>query len=77
MSNRRDGSYIRSQRLMEVAKKIAYDISFNPDKTCHKDDLVNWIMFEMGLTEKRAREYVEIVIKAKGWLVNNGGICSR
>jgi hypothetical protein len=29
-------------------------------------------MFDMGLTEKTAREYVDVVVRAKGWHLNDG-----
>ena len=74
MSSRRDGSFVRSQRLLGIAKQIAYKISFSEDKVCEVAELLNWIMFEQGLTEKRAKEYMDIVVKAKGWVLDNGEI---
>jgi len=72
MSGRRDGSYVRSERLLRIAKQIVYTINNEGNKQCEYAELLTWIMFDMGLTEKTAREYVDVVVRAKGWHLNDG-----
>ena len=71
MSGRRDGTFIRKERLMAIAKEIAYDL--NQDKRCVYEDVILWCQYNIGLTEKKAREYVDVVVKAHtDWHLNNG-----
>jgi hypothetical protein len=61
---------------MGIAKQIAYMFTENKGRA-DLEKLVTWIMFDQGLTEKRAREYISIVVRAKGWVVNDGFVsCS-
>lgn len=72
MSVRRDGSYVRSKRLLEIAKHIALDFNFN--QKSNVEDRLCVIMLNMGLTEKRAMEYIELVCRARGWIIKDGFI---
>lgn len=72
MSERRDGGYVRSQRLMLIAREIAKDLS--QDKICNVENIVRRLLFDMGLTEKTLRNYVDVVCRAKGWVLNDGVI---
>ena len=74
MSGRRDGSYVRSERLVQIARQIAYRITNSKTKQCSIEELNLWIQFDLGLTEKRATEYVDLVVRAKGWLKKDGFI---
>lgn len=72
MSVRRDGSFVRSQRLLEIARMIALDFSEN--KKSEIEQLKLRIQMEIGLTEKTASEYVNTVCRAKGWHLKDGYI---
>lgn len=61
---RKDGSWVKSQRLQEISRMIAPTM---PDGCNYKKLLVK-IQFEIGLTESRAEEYVDLVCLAKGWI---------
>jgi len=74
MSGRRDGSFVRSERLLRIARQIVSTIHKSDVKQCEYAGLLTWIMFDMGLTEKTAREYVDVVVRAKGWRLNDGVI---
>jgi len=79
MSGRRDGAFYRSQRLIEVAKLIAREFNEKQgngaaQQFCNYEDIVTLIQFDVGLTEKRAREYVCVVVSAKGWVMKDGYI---
>lgn len=75
MSVRRDGSFIRSQRLIQIGKRIAVGLS--EFKTVDVEQLILWIQMNLGLTEKRASEYVAVVVKAKGWVLKDGEITAE
>ena len=72
MSVRRDGSYVRSQRLLTISKMIAKD--FSQDHKSELEDLKLKIAMEIGLTEKTAMQYVDLVCRAKGWTIKDGFI---
>lgn len=65
---RKDGSWVKSQRLAEISRTIASTMP----KGCDYEKLLIKIQFEMGLTVNRAEEYVDLVCLAKGWINNNG-----
>jgi len=67
---RKDGSWVKTQKLKEIAKMISTKM---PDG-CNYDKLLIKIQFEMGLTESRAEEYIDLVCQAKGWIKQNGVI---
>ena len=73
MSGRRDAANVRHERLIQVARQIAYDL--NQDKKCVFEDMVLWIQYNIGLTEKVAREYVDVVVRAHvDWSLKDGFI---
>lgn len=74
MSIRRDGSFIRSQRLLEIAKMVAKEITASNSRQCSYDLILNRIMLNVGLTEKRASEYICVVCHARGWQIKDGFI---
>lgn len=70
MSVRRDGGYVRSQRLLLIAREIAKEFSVN--KECNVERLKLDLLMVMGLTEKTLTEYISVVCRAKGWLIQDG-----
>ena len=72
MSLRKDGSWLRVQRLMEIAKEIAKH--FNDGGKCNFETLMLWVEFKIGLTETRARDYIITVVRAKQWEIQDGFI---
>ena len=73
MSGRRDAANVRHERLIQVARQIAYDL--NQDKKCVFEDMVLWIQYNIGLTEKVAREYVDVIVRAHvDWSLKDGFI---
>jgi hypothetical protein len=72
LSVRRDGSFVRSQRLLDISRLIAK--AFSIDKRCNIEDLKLNIAMNIGLTEKTALQYVDLVCRAKGWTIKDGFI---
>ena len=72
MTFRRDGGFVRSERLLRIAKQIA--IGINQAKTVSVEQINLWIQLNIGLTEKRAGEYIDTVVRAKGWVLRDGYI---
>lgn len=72
MSARRDGSFVRSQRLLDISRLIAK--AFSQDRKCNVETLKLTIAMEIGLTEKTALQYIDLVCRAKGWVVKDGDI---
>ena len=65
---RKDGSWVKSQRLGEISRLI----STSMPKGCDYKKLLVRLQFEMGLTMARAEEYIDLVCMAKGWIQHNG-----
>lgn len=72
MSIRRDGSFVRSMRLLEIARMIAKD--FSDFKQSDLESLKLRVAMEIGLREKTAMEYIDLVCRAKGWSMKDGVI---
>jgi len=66
---KKDGGWVRTQRLMQIAKHIAS--AMNEGKVA-VDKTIVWIQWEMGLTESKAREYLGLVMIKQGWINNDG-----
>jgi len=68
--SRRDGAFIRAQRLHQIAQKVAQAMPEGADY----ERVLDWIEFTIGLSRPRAKEYLDKVIRVHGWTVKNGVI---
>jgi hypothetical protein len=67
---RRDGSYVKVERLKQIGKEIAR--YFPEPVDYHK--MVLWVEMNIGLSPVKAVEYIDKVIEAHGWIVEDGKI---
>lgn len=70
---RRDGSFVKSERLKIISKQIKQELP-NP---VDLKKLRLWIEINIGLTPEKAESYISVVVEANGWVVNDGKICSE
>lgn len=56
--SRKDGGFIKTQRIAYIKKRI---IQQSPNKINIKN-LITWIEGSIGLSKRRAREYIEVAI---------------
>jgi len=68
--SRRDGAFIRAQRLHQIAQKVASAFPAGADY----EKTLDWIEYTIGLSRARAKEYLDKVIRVHGWVVRNGVI---
>lgn len=64
----KDGATIRAERLNTIAKQIA---SYFP-RGVKYENIISAIQLNYGLTRKKAEEYIQIILDAKGWIVLDG-----
>jgi hypothetical protein len=67
---RRDGSFIKIQRLKEIQKQIVS--GFPNEVDYHR--IILWTEMNVGLTTEKAEEYVNKLIEANGWFLIDGKI---
>lgn len=67
---RKDGAFIKKQRLMEISKSIARTF---PDGIDY-EKFVKRVQFDLGLREQTARDYINLVLEAQGWTAREGVI---
>jgi hypothetical protein len=67
---RKDGSFIKLERLKQIKTQVAKNLP-NPVSI---DKTVIWIQLNIGLTEERAKEYLDLVVEGAGWVVSDGAI---
>ena len=72
MTIRRDGCYVRKNRLIAIARQIVFRINNSTANSVQKQTILNWAVMQFGLTEKRLEEYIDVVVKAKGWSLSDG-----
>ena len=65
---RKDGSFVKTERMKEIAKLISQAF---PEGADYKK-LVLGIEVHMGLTNAKAREYIDKVVESQGWINENG-----
>jgi len=63
-----DASTLRRDRLLAVSKEIAMHLKDHP----RAFDMATWASFNIGLSMPKAREYVELVCRAHGWIIEDG-----
>ena len=66
---RKDGKYLKQQRMQDISKAIAKSF---PDGLDY-DKLINQLEFR-GYREDTAIKYVDVVIKFQGWIIVDGTI---
>ena len=67
----RDGAYFKSKRLQDISKEIAKRLS--KGKKLNFEGFVTWIEFNIGLTDKKAREYIKLTCKTHHWHLDKNG----
>jgi len=67
---RRDGAFVKTQRIKQIVREIARQ----PPGPVSLDRMVTWVEVNIGLSTRRALEYIEKACLAQGWLVTNGEI---
>lgn len=65
---RRDGAFIKTERVRRIGKEIAK----HSPKAMSLDRLMAWVEMEIGLTRKRAEEYILLACLAHGWVIEDG-----
>ena len=70
----KDAGFLRKIRLGKIAKAIA--AGFNEGGIPYEKLLI-MIQFDEGLTRERVEEYVDLVLKVKGWILYNGKIIAE
>jgi hypothetical protein len=69
---RKDGSYVKVERLSLIRKEIAKQFP-NPVEVS-KVEL--WVECNIGLTPEKARDYIDKAVAAAGWVITDGKILS-
>jgi len=70
MSERRDGSYWRKMRIRQIREEIARHM---PNGVPVEKMLI-WIQVEMGLTRKKAEEYLRLAVESGDFTIREGKI---
>jgi hypothetical protein len=65
---RNDGSETKTRRMTLIAKEIAKHFPGSVDL----DKMLLWIRVHVGLTPKKAEEYLNDVIDSHGWISKDG-----
>ena len=67
---RHDGSFVRLERMTQIAKQIAK--CFPTPVDYHK--MVLWVEMNIGLTADKASEYIEKICETHDWVIEDGQI---
>jgi len=67
---RKDGSFIKTERLHQISHKIKEDIKEGVDY----NRILDWIEFNIGLRRDTAQDYLDKIIRVEGWVITNGYI---
>jgi len=70
MRERRDGGWVKQQRMNLIAAKISK--ALNEGAIVDLEKTVAWIEINIGLTEKRALSYIEKLAISFDWKIENG-----
>lgn len=73
MSFKKDGSWVRLQRKNQIKKQI---VQHFPSPVDYKQT-VRWILANIGLTRKKAVEYLNEIVECEGWILNDGVILAE
>lgn len=73
MKETHDGAFYKSQRVKQISKEIARLL--NKGRKINIERLLNWIEMEIGLSRKRARQYLDLILKThETWMEEKGHI---
>jgi len=70
MSERRDGSYWRKMRIRQIREEIAKHMP----NGVPVEKMLLWIQVEMGLTRKKAEEYLKLAVESGDFAIRDGKI---
>ena len=70
---RRDGSFVKVERISQIRKEIA---KLLPDPV-DVEKLKLWVECNIGLSKQKTEEYVELAIRTAGWIIEDGKIKSE
>lgn len=66
----RDGAFYKRQKLSEISKEIAKRLSAG-EKILYQKFLF-WIQYEKGLTPRKSKEYLELILNTHDSWKHNG-----
>jgi hypothetical protein len=67
---RRDGSFVKVERINQIRREIAKNLP-NP---VDLEKLRIWVECNIGLSKQKAEEYIDIVVSSAGWIIVDGKI---
>ena len=70
MPQRKDGAFIKLERLKQIQKQIASGFP-NP---VDYDRTVIWTELNIGLTKEKSQDYINKLIEGNGWVLVDGKI---
>lgn len=72
---RNDASTTKMERQIMIAKKIAATFNANPKDPIFLRKLVIWVEMSIGLTRRRAEEYIAVVVDSHDdWVIEDGAL---
>jgi len=70
MSERRDGTYWRRMRIRQIREEIAKHMP----EGISIERMLLWIQVEMGLTRRKAEEYLRLAVESGDFTIKDGKI---
>lgn len=70
---RKDGSFVKVERLSQIRKQIAKELPEPVDL----EKLQLWVECTIGLSEQKTREYIEKAVASGGWYIIDGKIVAE
>lgn len=70
MSLRKDGGWVKQERMNRITIKITKDLKAGG--RIKVDKLVAWIELNIGLTKDKARAYVETIALGYDYIITDG-----
>ena len=67
---RRDSSMLKAERLARIRTQMMMNLK----DVVKIDKLLDWIELNIGLSRRKAKEYVELIIRSEGWVQSDGKI---
>lgn len=64
---KRDASSLRASRIHRIGRLISRGISAPPTGKTSYEDIKLRVMIDIGLTEKRAEEYIDLACQDHDW----------